>query len=326
MKYISRQPLLIGTKRGAALVIVLIISVLLVGSMTIVSKLMESRLDIALSSKGRFQSSVIVYSKFNELNYLLATQRRTAVGISQGQITIDSSENSYVTFVGDEIRADGYVHQEDTGLIFSLQNQNGLLSMNSPDHFWLKIWLTNKGVNQSNINRLSDSITDYADEGDWSLPFGAEYKEYQRQNLFSPPNFLIQHCSELLNVLRVKRIVNPLPKLISYCSLSRSPTLNLNAIPVALWQELWPNSAETVRSMRAQNKWFLTENELLLVEPSLMTISNDYYSIYGGGTYFVSVSHGSVLLEANVKAGIGTLAPSTTKITAHPKSFSRFAL
>ncbi len=308
----------VGVKsRGAVLIAVLIISVVLVVLMGVTSKLMDSRLQLALHSKQMYRDKTAVYAKANELSYLLATQRLTVAGVSQGIAKQSLERNDDGLFLnpiaGDEIRTDGYQYNDDTGMKYSIQNENGLIPINSSGQYWLKRWLKAQGYNMAEQAKFADILADYADADDWRRPGGAEKSEYNAKKLSEPANFLLQNCSELQQLLLWQELLKQHPEYMGYCSLRRTPSININAIPIRLWQMIWPQSATQLAQRRKNNSWFIYADEVSQIEPSFINESDEMYSPLGGNTFKLIVNLHQQIYNSRVTIGTNLHPPVVFK-------------
>jgi general secretion pathway protein K len=310
-------------QKGAALLAVLVVAVIMVVLMGVASTMLQSRLSLAQAAKQKFQDTVQVYALQNELIYLLATQRITAAGVSQGidpKGFLKNKEDYWVLpIIGDEIRADGYVIKDDSGLTYSIQNESGLISINSAGQYWLNTWLKSKGVNSRARAIYEDGLADYADADNLRRPAGAERGDYLKKAVNEdhanslPANFLLQSCNELWSIAGWDVLLTQSPSFISYCSLSRGVSINMNAVPLSLWQSLWPNSAARVAKLREQDNWFLSGSTILAVEPSLLNIPDDYYTYLGGDTFRIRVQINHVITDIRLKRGRSRVNPYTIR-------------
>jgi len=304
---------------GAALIAVLMVAVVMVVLMSTVSRLMDSRLQMAVLSKQLFTGRTEVYAKMSELTYLLATQRLTAAGISQGTnpqgTTTDEEGHWALPIIGDELRADGEPVIEKNGLSYSIQNESGLIPVNTTSQYWLKKWLNKKGYTAAEQAHLVDSLADYADPDDWRRPAGAEKTEYKEKIFTQPANFLLQSCSELWRVFSWPEMLAQHPEILTQCNLTRSDTLNINAIPIQLWVIYWPNSVEKIVSQRLQGKWLIYKKDLLATEPTLLNEIEDYYSTLGGNQFQIEVNSKKSVSRLRVERGRGLRPPFTIRMS-----------
>lgn len=312
-------------QKGAALLAVLVVALVMVILMGVASNLLQGRLELAQSSKDALRNKALVFTKRSELIYLLATQRHTVAGISTGQLVESESNDEQVRYspvpIGDEIRTDGFSYQKESGLTYSIQNEAGLIPINSASQYWLKHWLKTNGYRHSEQVKLADSLADYADPDNVRRPAGAEKGSYAsgKSSLSgnsnhvvsnnSPRNFLLQACTELWQVANWEALLNNFPSFIEQCNLSRVGTLNLNAVPLSLWANLWPSSVNKVRAYRAQKNWFLSYSDIIALEPSLLSVSDDYYSYLGNRTFRVTVEIGNTSVTFHAERGSGTKRP-----------------
>ncbi|MBN7820441.1 hypothetical protein [Bowmanella yangjiangensis] len=303
-------------QQGAALLAVLIVSVVLVTLLGASSVLLNSRLQIAEASKARMAADAKAYAKINQLIYLLSTQRRTVAGVSQGIATKTAQTNEDGLYLqpiaGDELRTDGFLYQEQD-IEFSIQNEDGLLPINSSFQYWLKLWLKNTGYSLSEQSYFADRLADYADGDDWQRPAGAEKATYLLQDKMLPMNFLLQQCSELAQVSMWDALVTNHPQILAHCSLRRSPRLNINAIPISLWQKLWPGSVQRLTEARARGRWLITYQDSYLIEPALALIPEEYYSPLGGERYILSVTAKGNTQKISVEIGEKNNRPFTRR-------------
>jgi hypothetical protein len=300
------------------LVAVLAVVVVLVLLVSISTKLLETRLEMARQAKSQASDIAIGHGKINELTYLLATQRHTAAGVSTGenpQGTLRNEDGFFILpLTGDEVRLDGFSYRVSPRLSFSLQNTSGLIAINSADAFWLSRWLQAKGVNYFERNKLSQILHDWADENDWQQPAGAEHTTYEANGLLSPSNYLFQHCGELHHLIDWGAVLSQHSDFVSECALHRSPVLNLNAVPLHLWQDLFPNSVKTIEAQRNQGAWFISDSSALNTEPALLNISDQYFSTLINRGTLVSVITPLYQKTVLIELGVGNLKPFVRKI------------
>ncbi len=302
---------------GAALLAVLVVSVVLVTLLASAALIMDNRLQLAEQARQQFTDGAAAYAKTNELIYLLATQRLTVAGISQGSNQQGLQRNEDGQFIqrisGDEWRTDGFIYEEGN-IQFSIQNENGLLPVNSAFQYWLKRWLQNKGYSNTEQAFLTDRLADYADADDWHRAGGAERRDYERLGKRSPANFLLQQCAELYLVDRWPPVIEKHPAILGHCSLRRSPQLNINAVPLSLWQVLWPASAEKVAAARAAGDWVVHYQDAYKIEPTLLLESEDRYSPLGGDRFVLSVKAPGTDYRLSIERGTKNARPFTQRV------------
>jgi general secretion pathway protein K len=307
------QKYVINKQSGAALLAVLIVAVVMVVLLGVATNTMQSRLLLAQQSKQKLQDQAQVYSKANQLIYLLATQRITAAGISQGinpQGLLRNKEGFWaLPIIGDELRGDGEVTTEESGLRYSIQNEAGLIPINSSGQYWLKRWLQKVGYSVSEQSSFGDTLADYADPDNWRRPGGAEIADYKKRLSPQPANFLLQSCSELWKVNLWAAMLEQHPEMLSVCSLGRSAVLNLNVVPITLWQRYWPNSAAKITNQRLQGIWLQNAEDVLGIEPAFLNERDEYYTTLGGRYFRLKLSLNGAVKRFRVERGGRGLPP-----------------
>lgn len=293
----------------AVLVLLLIISLVITGA----NLLLESRLNLALSAKQNLHNKAAAISKANQLTYLLATQRLTIAGISQGINPEGFARNEDDQFinriVGDEIRVDGYVYEfEQKQFSYSIQSQRGLLSVNTRGQRWLKKWIQSQNQDALQTNRMLDSLFDYADGDNIQKPAGKDGKNYQNIR-----NYLLQSCSELFLVQHWQAFLTLHSEFLSHCSLQRSSVLNLNQVPLSLWRIFWPTSIDRLIEMRDSGLWFSALSDAYLVEPSIAGLSEQHLSTLGGQQFSVTVSYPITNSQLQNESDLGRAKESKLK-------------
>jgi general secretion pathway protein K len=298
---------------GAVLLAVLIISVVLSILFGIVTKILEQRLELAITTKNFFENNVKVYSSKNEISYLIATQRISIAGVSQGIIINENQyakEESVASIIGDELRTDGVMFKNGQGVEIYLQDTSGLIGFNSSGHYWVKKWLVNNGLSEFMANRYIGALADYVDPDDWQRPTGLE----QNQQGYQPQNYLLQNCNELHHIHFWQTLAVKNPAIIEACSTSRSTILNLNATPLKLLKKLWPNYFETIQTKRDNGEWFKSMPSIINVIPPLHRVNDELYTTYGGKEFNLTLKLGGAKTAVNINRGLGKAEPVNVKL------------
>jgi general secretion pathway protein K len=308
-----------SNQQGVALLAVLVAVVVLTVLIAVVANNLDSRIGIAEQSKMTLANTAKVDAKVAELIYIVATQRMSVAGVSQGNTQQRQSPEAFnigpqlsawsPVVLGDELRSDGFWYQQEDGLAYSIQNQLGLVPFNSSGQFWLKKLLSSHKQSVSQQARLADVLADYADADNWRRPAGAEAYEYQQLNLPGPRNFLLQSCHEVKAMVQWREFLKLNPAFTDFCSLGRAEVLNLNAIPIALWEKLWPDSANNIRNKRQQGQWLINSADTLAIEPSLYLMPEDFFTTLGGQVFCIKVKMQGQIRSVYVNLGMGKLAP-----------------
>lgn len=289
----------IQKQRGIALLAVLAVSVtfsILIGAATV---MIQRQHAIGSTAKQQFFVRAASHKKQQELIYLIATQRVTRAGISQGlnkdgQARVDGLFKD--SFAHDEIRVDGNEYTaaiNGVSISYSIQATSGLIPVNTSDPLWLRLWLQGYGVNNMEIRRLTDYLADYADEDQWARAAGREYYGIGDSQKHLPTNFLLQHCSELSKVWGWKTAIAKWGIKREECSLSRQPTININAMPRQLLKILFSKDGEALFDGRNENDWLYTPDDLHTRIAKSMKIKTEYISVSGSNSYIINVGDSS---------------------------------
>jgi general secretion pathway protein K len=185
------------------------------------------------------------------------------------------------------------------------------LPINSADAYWLKKWLKQQGYSRVKQAKFADTLADYADPDNRRRPAGGEKLSYQAGA--KPRDFLLQSCNELWLVTSWSPLLAAQNRLIGHCSLRRSARLNLNSVPLELWQVLWPNTLKKIKAQRQQGKWFASVQNILALEPRLLTVPETYYSYLGGTEFTLQLSQDGAALKIRIQTGRGDNSPYVLK-------------
>ena len=304
-------------QQGIALLAVLAVSVALSLLITSATVMMQRQLTIGETAKQQFIEKATAYGKAQEIAYLLGTQRLTPAGVSKGENETGSqrAEGRFLsTLSNDELRVDGFEYSAslaDVNIRYSIQAIDGLIAINTPDQFWLKLWLESYNINTFTISKLADHAADYADEDDWSRPAGAEAFNYGKSFLAPLTNFLFQKCSELNNVMLWSEVITENNVNLKHCSLSRSATVNINAMPFELLKQIFPSSAERTIRNRAAGNWIIRESDAVAKISALNTVASDFFTTVSRRSFAITVKTENTVANLHLKRGIGALQPVT---------------
>ena len=220
----------------ATLWIIVIILVLAAGFDAYIS----NQLQHAATLRQRIQSQTDQLNTEQALRYLLTTQRQTIAGVTlhyekAEQYTNDEGLVSLAP-VGGELRLDGTVYQGFGNTLFSLQDESGLIPLNSASSNGLRMLLKNLGAEPRQIDQLVDQLQDYWDQDDFRRLNGAEKWEYINQRKGLPANDYLRGSNELTKVLGWSEWLqqNPAFDYRNWLTDDRVSAINFNTIPQAL--------------------------------------------------------------------------------------------
>lgn len=199
----------------------------------------ERKVALGIDAKVQVQSRLDMHSTEQTLLYLLATSRFTLAGMSFIPLApelVGDDNSSYLQPVGDELRLDGATYQGIGNTYFSLQDNAGLLSLNSLDHEPLEKFFRGMGASRIDYSRLIAAKVDYIDPDDNETFSGAERASYTAKNLPPPANDFLRTPEELSRVMGWQAYLNSqsITHYHSLFSARRFGLMNLNAMPKQL--------------------------------------------------------------------------------------------
>ena len=186
------------------------------------------------------QNALDMTSTRETLLYLLSTRRMTTAGLTLAledqTIPVDRDGNPLIGPVGRELRLDGTRYSGFGAIRFSVQDQAGLLAINSrsmPDT--LREWLR-KTEGATTARRLAASLADYIDENTRRRIDGAEAPDYRQKGLTPPTNFYLRSPVELSAVLGWNEWLKTQngARWYDLAAITRANVLNINTMPKPL--------------------------------------------------------------------------------------------
>jgi Type II secretion system (T2SS), protein K len=145
-----------------------------------------------------------------------------------------------------ELYLDGRSYALGEALV-SLQDESGLLNLNSQDEAALAGLLREVGVRGAQAARLAAALSDYVDEDDLTRPGGAEGEVYRRAARGGPPNQAIASRWAALGVLGWEDLdEDARDALWRLTSTAPATGLNLNTAPAPVLRAVLGERAETL--------------------------------------------------------------------------------
>ena len=202
----------------------------------------ETQVNRALAVKQRSAADRDIYSTSQTLIYLLGTRRVTLGGLTV--LTTDQQPPRNSAGLPDntptwrELRLDRTSYEGFGASKFSLQDQAGLIGLNSPSNSdWLK-QLIRRESGAEDASVLTATLADYIDLDDRRRIGGAESDDYLRRGMPAPVNDYLRTNAELRNVYRWGDWLS-LPKFAhwhSWFGTNHANIINVNTAPIGLLQ------------------------------------------------------------------------------------------
>lgn len=167
----------------------------------------QRTVEVALSNQADLQGEIDTASTQAVVIYLLTTQGFNIAGLTvpesksvdeekakkEKQLDPFAEENDSVLPVGHEISLDDRPYFGVGKAFFALQDQVGLINLNTVADARMARLLNLLGVEEKILPHLIDKFKDYIDIDDFHRINGAEAHHYQQQNLPPPPNRYLLH-------------------------------------------------------------------------------------------------------------------------------------
>jgi len=230
----------------------------------------EQQVEQAIAVKQRLASEVDRHNTLQLILYRLATQRMTYAGLTTKRQAFDEYHDAeghlLLDPIGGEIRLDGSTYQGYGNSFFSLQDQNGLISVNSRSKRDLLQILQTIQNGQKNNTVISDKLTnndhliatliDYIDEDDLAQLNGAEKYLYTQQNLPIPSNYYLRSVAELYRVYGWPSWLENQPQfqLEPWLSTRFDGRINLNTLPQSLLPYLFFDQQKNIPNIIKQRQ------------------------------------------------------------------------
>ena len=177
-----------------------------------VSEVADVETERAIRAKEAVQRELRRRSLENTLLYLLATSRvnhNSAVLEWPQRFADRLAEGEFLPNRGDdELLLTGEPYAVGDDLFFSLQDEGGLASVNSPRFPLLDAAFKHVGMAADVIATLKPRIKDYIDRDERLSLNGAETFDYGALGLPPPPNWYMDSPFELKNVLGVEELLS----------------------------------------------------------------------------------------------------------------------
>lgn len=246
-------------QEGFVLVIVLAVLVVLALLATATATSAERALQAAQADQDRFHSELAMAGTRDTLMFLLATQRQTVAGLTVSEsdasataaMTLEDPDGFTALPVGNEIHLDNTPYQGLEDILFSLQDDRGLISLNwAPSAVRFSFYRA-LGVPQDQWDGLDAKRLDYQDADDLYRLNGAEKNEYRRAGLAPPTNRSIETPLEFRRILGWDKMLQRLDDsdLLTRLTMTRGADMNINTAPAEVLQLLPGVSADTAKRM-----------------------------------------------------------------------------
>ena len=231
-------------QHGFVLVLALWAAVIVLLLAGLLDRHVNARLEQARLIRLRVQDELDMLSTRNTVLYLLGTQRYTRAGLTTtapGEADPDSDQDALrIDPIGGEIALDGSSYRGLGEVRFSLQDESGLIALNSESQVDLQRVLQVFDADEVRVNRLLDALADYRDSNSLNRLNGAEAPDYAALAEPPPGNMALRSAAEITRVLgwRDWLLAHPGFQVHEWLSTLRVAAFNPNVMPETLLAHL----------------------------------------------------------------------------------------
>lgn len=234
------RPPLPGAQRGFALVLALGAIVVVLGLAAALDTYVGARVEQATLIRARLQDSLDAYSTRATVLFLLGSQRMTRAGLTTAEEPPPETGETIGALrtdpVGGEIALDGRVYAGMGRVLFTLQDESGLVALNGEPPERLDGLLRRFDDTEGGVAALLDTLADYRDNNTLKRLNGAERDEYAAVGLPPPADRNLRSAPEILQVLGWREWLAARPdfRLHGWLSVRPADAFNPNVAPASL--------------------------------------------------------------------------------------------
>lgn len=229
---------------GFALMLALGAMVVVLGLAAALDAYVSARVEQATLIRARLQDSLDAYSTRATVFFLLGTQRFTRAGLTTAEEPLaeagDTAGALRIDPVGGELSLDGRVYAGMGRVRFALQDEAGMVALNSATPQRLEGLLMRFDDTEGSVATLLDTLADYRDGNTLKRLNGAEREEYAAAGLPPPADRDLRSAPEILQILGWREwfAARPEFRLHAWLSAGRSDAFNPNVVPASLLEWL----------------------------------------------------------------------------------------
>jgi general secretion pathway protein K len=318
--------------RGFVLVATIWLLAILALSAAFFAKWVDSALDAAQAQHLETQGQIDIESTKATLFYLFATQGVTAKGLELP--LLDTNQINQPTSMtledflagspptdmgeivkqvtGNELLFDGSAYQGAGSALFSIQDEAGLLSLNTPNRSNLGKRLEMLSIQPTVTQELINKLIDFTDADDYHLPNGAESYHYKQQRLPPPTNTpLISRfqLSSILGWMDAPQLWRD-PTTLDSFTIERTSAININSAPKAVLLAVFNLSEEQADLVLSERNKHPFESLSDINQRTSLQLTNYYESLrFISSSYFrVHFWHKDSRLEREVSIRLSNSA------------------
>ncbi len=280
--------------------------------------------DIARQGQEELQGEIDQLSTRSAILYLLATRYMTVAGLTlpgskqvekKIKLQFQSALNGSTAPAGGELPLDDRVFRGVGSALFSIQDEGGLIGLNSFKTGQLGRLLGLLGIPADQWSQLLDKLADYIDRDNLLRLNGAEADDYRNLGLPPPANRFLLSSWEAKNVLgwgSLTKLWNQdrLPRL---TTVARAGMPNFNNAPLLVLQSMAGIDAETAaRIIKArEQRAFTRAGDIYMAAGKVLPL--DVMSLF-----FLPTSHLRLTIWNKNGRRMGEVHVNLTPVAANP--------
>lgn len=204
----SKPHFSIHSKNGFVLVMTMAIIAIGLLASSYIASWIDNEVEKRQQSPNSTQQVIDDFSTLSTFIYIASTHPVTFDGFAFPArqplgytLPLINNEEPNFSSQGNELKIDGQIYQGIGDSFFSIQDEAGLISVNTLTQLQLKKLLLIAGVKNVNSLSLTAKLDDYIDFDSDYRANGGEQKEYSKSHLKSPANHPLRTPQELSSVL-----------------------------------------------------------------------------------------------------------------------------
>ena len=221
-----------------------------------IDELTDQNVEIALLHKQNIQGELDQLSTEATLVYLFASSRandRALMLEEEQHLVSGGSEVTFPQRSERDLLLDGTVYQGVGNVVFSIQDEGSLASVNSHQFLMFSALMRSIGLSDSQRALVAGRLQDYTDENQALSLNGAEFFEYRQRQLPLPADGLMKTPIEFRRILGFPELFTRLQweAIRPYLSMRQSTGYNFNIMPRAVLMGIFGNQESVVDAIVA---------------------------------------------------------------------------
>jgi len=221
-------------QRSRGYILVAILALLVV--MSIVAMRMHNSVQHYALETGHWQEWANLQAKLHDARdqvlYYMLTQSLSDWGFGKGRKLL---------------RIDGRPYRMPSGVMVSVQDERGLMSVNEFEPVKMRQILHSSGLSSEAASRLTDALMDYTDIDDLRRLNGAESSDYERARKQPPANDYLKSAYELKGVMGWEELSLLHPRPSDFFTATREPWINVNTAPLPVLKAFGLDDAQALQ-------------------------------------------------------------------------------